>query len=254
MRPEKALEPFAVEVALEAVADGLVQQDAGPARAEHHGHLARGRGARLEVGQRRLDGMVDVLGDLLVVEVGQAEASTAAARAHLAAAVLLGDDGDRQPHQRPHVGRQRAIGARHQHHVVLAREAGHDLRHARVARAGQLLDLLEQLHLGGAVERGDGIEAGVERAARGDLARHGLHAAGAARGGDRAHGARRVEQRGLGDVVGIGEGRLLAADRAHADALVDAEAAGLDDAFLEAPALAAGVLEVQVGVVPRGAR
>src|SRR5205085_3773619 len=34
-----------------------------------------------------------------------------------------------------------------------------------------------------------------------------------------------------------------------ADALVDAEAAALDDAFLEAPALAARVLEIQVRIV-----
>jgi hypothetical protein len=31
---------LAVEVAFQPVADRLVQQDAGPARAEHHGHLA----------------------------------------------------------------------------------------------------------------------------------------------------------------------------------------------------------------------
>ena len=67
--------------------------------------------------------------------------------------------------------------------------------------------------------------------------------------GDGAHGARRIEQRGLGDIVGVGKGGFLAADRAHAHALVDAERAGLDDAFLQAPAFAAGVLEIQVGVV-----
>jgi hypothetical protein len=49
--------------------------------------------------------------------------------------------------------------------------------------------------------------------------------------------SRRVEQRRLGDVVGVGERGLLAGDGAHADTLVDAEAAALDDAFLEAPAL-----------------
>src|SRR5690606_6183097 len=38
-------------------------------------------------------------------------------------------------------------------------------------------------------------------------------------------------------------------DGAHADALVDGIAAGLDDAFLEAPALAARILEVEVGMV-----
>ena len=36
---------FAVEVGLQAVANGFVQQDAGPAGAEHHLHLA-GRASR----------------------------------------------------------------------------------------------------------------------------------------------------------------------------------------------------------------
>jgi hypothetical protein len=54
---------------------------------------------------------------------------------------------------------------------------------------------------------------------------------------------------GFGDVVAVGEGRLLAGHCAHAHALVDAEAAALDDAFFQAPALVAGDLEVQVGVV-----
>jgi hypothetical protein len=43
---------LAVEVALQPVADRFVQQDAGPARAQHHGHLAGRRRARLQVGQR----------------------------------------------------------------------------------------------------------------------------------------------------------------------------------------------------------
>ena len=43
---------LAVEVTLEAVADRLVQQDSGPAGAEHHGHGARRRRPRVEVHQR----------------------------------------------------------------------------------------------------------------------------------------------------------------------------------------------------------
>ena len=44
--PVKA-ESLAVEVGFQAVADGFVQQDAGPARPQHHFHLAgRASGAR----------------------------------------------------------------------------------------------------------------------------------------------------------------------------------------------------------------
>src|SRR5467141_2194877 len=59
----------------------------------------------------------------------------------------------------------------------------------------------------------------------------------------------RILQRGQTDLVGVGERCLLPRNRAHAHALVDAEAPGLDDSFLEAPALAARVLEIEVGVV-----
>ena len=48
---------LAVEVALEPVADGLVQQDAGPAGAEHHGHGAGRRRHRLEIHQRLAHGL-----------------------------------------------------------------------------------------------------------------------------------------------------------------------------------------------------
>ena len=67
--------------------------------------------------------------------------------------------------------------------------------------------------------------------------------------GDRARRPCRAQQRRHADVVGIGERRLLAADGAHADALVDVEAAGLDDALLQAPGLGARVLEIEVGVI-----
>ena len=157
---------------------------------------------------------------------------------------------DRQAHQRPHVGGQRAVGARDQHDVVFAGEPGHHLHDARILRARQLLDLLEQRDLLRAVERRDRVHRRIQHAAAGDRRRAAhLDAAALAGGGDRAHRLGGVDQGRFGDVVGVRERGLLARDRAHADALVDAEAAALDDAFLEAPAFAARVLEVQIGVV-----
>jgi hypothetical protein len=124
----------------------------GQPRAQHHRHLAGRRGPRVEVGQRGLDRIVHVFGDLVVGEIRQAETPAAAARAHLAPALVLGDHGHRQAHQRAHIGRQRAIGARHHHHVVFTGQSGHHLHHARVFGAGQLLDPAQQLDLGGAVQ------------------------------------------------------------------------------------------------------
>ena len=45
------------------------------------------------------------------------------------------------------------------------------------------------------------------------------------------------------------QGRLLAAHGTHANALINRKAAGLDDAFFQAPAFGARVLKVQVRVI-----
>ena len=79
---------LAVEVALQAVADRLVQQDAGPAGAEHDRHRPRGRLHRAEQHDGHARGLArEVLGRLLVEELG-AQAPAAAGAALAAHAVL----------------------------------------------------------------------------------------------------------------------------------------------------------------------
>ncbi len=153
----------------------------------------------------------------------------------------------RQPHQRADVGIHQAVAARHHHHFVFPGQPGHHLRHARVERARIAFEALQQRDLVGILEAGDRIMRQIDVAPR-TVAYH-RHRLGAALPGDRARGFGRAFQRVQADVVGIGERSLLAADRAHTDALVDIEAAGLDDAFLQRPAFRAAVLEIQVGVV-----
>jgi hypothetical protein len=58
-----------------------------------------------------------------------------------------------------------------------------------------------------------------------------------------------ITQRPGADVVGVGKGGLFAGDGAHADPLVDIEAARLDDALVEAPRFGTRILEVEVGVI-----
>ena len=155
-----------------------------------------GRRAAVEVGERGRHGVVDVAVDDGVGEVAQAEAATAAAGAdlalHLAGHGLLGDHGHVQAYQRAHVGGAGAVGAGHQHHVVLGAHAGHHLHDGAGPLArGELLHLLQQRHLLRAVQRGDGVGGGVEHAAlRGLGLRGDLDAPVLARGGDGAHGAR----------------------------------------------------------------
>ena len=115
-------------------------------------------------------------------------------------------------------GGERAVGTRHEHHVVLARDARHHLLDARVLGPGQPFDALQQGDLLRAVERSDRVHRRVQHAAAGDLRRTGqLHAPLLARGGDGAHRAGRVHQGLDAEVVGIGEGRLLAGHGAQAD-------------------------------------
>jgi hypothetical protein len=60
MRPGKGDCALAVEVAFQPVADRLVQQDAVPAGAQHHVHLAGRAGDRVEVDQRLAQRLVDL--------------------------------------------------------------------------------------------------------------------------------------------------------------------------------------------------
>jgi hypothetical protein len=184
----------------------------------------------------------------LVGEIGQAEAPSAPARADLAPSVALGDDGQRQAHQRPHIGRQQAVGARDQHRLVLGGQPGHHLHHGRVLGARHALDALQQGHLGAAVEAGDRVLAPVELQALGVPRQH-LDALALSGGGDRAHRGGAVVQRRLAEGIGVGKGGLLAHHGAHPHPLIDAEAAALDDALFQAPTLRARGLEVQIGIV-----
>ena len=55
--PREGRHTFAVEVALEAVADRLMEQDSGPSVAEHDDHFAGGRIDRVEVDDRLARGV-----------------------------------------------------------------------------------------------------------------------------------------------------------------------------------------------------
>src|SRR5690606_30886532 len=69
---------LAVEVALETVADGLVQQDAGPAAAEHDGHAAGGRRLGAQVHLGLMHGLGGVVLEHGVAEVAIVETTAAA--------------------------------------------------------------------------------------------------------------------------------------------------------------------------------
>jgi hypothetical protein len=67
--------------------------------------------------------------------------------------------------------------------------------------------------------------------------------------GDRPRAAGRFEQRRQMDRIGVGEPAAGADHGPHADALVDVETAGLDDAVFQAPGLGLAVLEIKVAEI-----
>ena len=237
--------------------DRLVQQHAGPAGAHHHRQSTGRRRNRLQVDQRlaqRLAGIA--LGTLLAVVIEFEEVAIVAAPATtvttaLAAAVVLDDHADVETHQRTDVGAQAAIAGGHQHMVPDSGQAHGDLLDARIEAASEYINALEQLDLLGALQHFQRVVLSIQRHHR--RAGEGLHAALLAGAGNRAGGARRLAQ-GLGmDGVAVGEAGLLAGLGAHANALVEVEAAFLDDAVLQHPGLGDLALEVQIGGVDAGA-
>ncbi|MNN04396.1 hypothetical protein D3C81_1171210 [compost metagenome] len=233
------------------MADRLVQQHAAPAVAEHHRHAAGRRRNRFQVEQRlahRLAGVVH--GAVVLQEVAVVGTPATAVGAAFAATVLLDDHADVEAHQRAHVGAQAAVGGRHQHLLPDPGEAHRDPRDARVQRTGGLVDALEQFDLLRPAEHLQRIVGAVQ--ARRHLHRGGVHAALLAGAGDRARRADGLAQGVLLDAVAVGKAGLLAGLGAHADALVEVEAAFLDDAVLEHPRLGHLALEVQVGGIDAG--
>src|SRR5690606_15995727 len=95
---------LAVEVALQTVADRLVQQYPGPARAHDHRHAAGGSSDRIQVHHRLAHRLPRVgHGPLFSLEEAVVGASATAEAAALAAAVVFDDDADVESYQRAHI-------------------------------------------------------------------------------------------------------------------------------------------------------
>src|SRR5690606_15256904 len=92
---------LAVEVALEAMADRLMQQHAGPAWPQHYRQRARRRRHRLEIDQRLTQRLAGIAHSAVFAEkILIAGASAATLAAPLTTTVLLDDHADVEAHQR----------------------------------------------------------------------------------------------------------------------------------------------------------
>ncbi len=213
---------LAVEIPLQAVAHGLVEQNAGPTRAQHDLHRAGGRVHGLEVDERLAHRLARIAERAFgIEEIAVAHATPAPGTALLAPTVLLRDHGHVQTHERAHVRRHQAVAARHQHHLVDAGEAGHDLLHARIRPPRLRLDALQELHLGLVAQAGQGVGRGVERHAAAPVPRDRLPRRARRRPRDRPRRRGGVGQRRQQELVGVSETGLLAAHGTHTDPLGD---------------------------------
>ena len=241
---------LAVEVALQAVADRLVQQDAGPARPEDHGHLAGRRVDRVQVHQRLAQRLVDrALPGLRAQVLAELDPAAGAEAARLQPAVPLDDDRDVEADQRADVGDAVGVGADDLHHPPLAGERDRDLADARVLAPGVGVDGGQHRHLLGEGHGGQRVVAGIERGV-GRRRRHGEDAVMPGQG--RAHGGSRLAQRLLAEAGAVGVAGGFAGDGAQAEALRGVEAGALQPAVVEGEALRLPVLEVELAVVGAG--
>src|ERR1019366_4149407 len=161
---------LAVEVGFEAMADGFVQQDAGPARAEDDGHLAGGGGDGRELEDCGAGGLAGVVlgrgGGFKEVEGDAAAAATGAARGGPGAVVaggVLGDDEEVEAGEGLGVGGAGAAGCRYKDAAELVIKSSPDLDDARVVGAGGLVRALDEWEFGGNLGVGGGAGDGVER-------------------------------------------------------------------------------------------
>ena len=234
------------------MADRLVQQDAGPAGAEYHLHLARRRRHAFQVDQRLTQRLIDRAapdrgrGDVIV-----GEATAGAIAAGLAPAILFHHQRDVQPHQRPEVGHAGAIGAHDLHRLPLAGDRGHHLHDTRILAAGIGIDIRQHSGAGREFGRTERIDVGVEphvggaRRLRGDTGMTRRH---------RRHAARGTPQGGLGQLAGVCVAGRLAGHGPQAKAQRGVEPGTADPAVIQADLLAFAIFQIKLAVVAAGQR
>ena len=229
-----------------------MQQDSGPAVAEHDRHGASRRGLCLELHDRLAYRLLCKLKrEVAVKKIAEICPGTAPGVALLTAPTLFENHAHIEANQGADVGRHRAVRGCDQDQVLTARHADDDLFDTRIEGTRRRVQFEQQLCLLAIVDTGCRIRLRIERRCVTPLP--GLHTPVLPLAGDRTCSAGRGLKRRHHELVGIGESGLLATIGAHTDALVQTEAAFTNDAVLQRPALLAGYLEVQVRVVDTAA-
>ena len=137
----------AVEVRLEPVTHGFVEEDPAVARREHDLHRPRRRLLRVEHPDRLLGRVLRVLLGRVPVEVAERRAPAAARAALLPLTVLLGDRADAEAEERLRVAGHLPVARGDEDFANFFREARLDLDDARVERVRRRRRALEELAL-----------------------------------------------------------------------------------------------------------
>ena len=137
---------LAIEVGFQAVADGFVQQDARPARPEHHGHFARRRLDGIQLDDRLAAGFLgERLGRMFFVEEVERDAAAAAGITVLRSARAFA-----RQHRDAHtshglaVETEAAVAGRDQHVAQAIGVTRLHLEHARIVGSGGQVGALHQ--------------------------------------------------------------------------------------------------------------
>ena len=236
-----------IEVALETVTDRLVQENAGPAWSEHHGHLAGRRRHRVQVHQGLAQGLVDIalpgrLGDVL----GIAETSADAVPATLLALTLADDHLHVETDQGTDVVYPVSVDAKDLHRLQLAEERGGDLADPGILGSGIAVDVLQQLHLGLEGTFADRVVLGIEVPVG---AAWGIREDTLVARLDGLYRIRGALQRRFAELGRMPVAALLAGHGSEPEALRRVEVGVLQPTVVEAEALRLPVLEEELAVV-----
>ncbi len=230
------------------MAHSLVQQDPGPAGAEHDFHGPRRRLHSIQIHEGLAHRLArEIRRTLRFKKIFVAETPAAACKTLFAPPLLLDDHADVEANQGPNVSRKRPVGRRHQHYVMQSRQTDHDLLYTRIRLARCGIDASQQRDFVACAEALHGIHGEIELVSR--PSPPGLNASLTAAAGNGTCGTRGMCQRRHHDLVGIGETGLLPAHRTDAHTLIDPVATVLDDAVLEGPGFVATDLEIEVRAI-----
>ena len=241
---------FAIEVGFEAMAHRFMKQNAGPARAKHHGHFASRCLHRFQLHDGLAGGFTgERFGTLRAGELIQPYSPAAAGKTALwDAAVLACQDADVHARHGLTIRDDGAIAGGNQHLPQAVGPRSLHLEDSRIIRAS---DRVSPLHHRGAVgQRGFGWRSqdGVKIVRRAAFIERCLVHLGRTRRDHRRHSTGLADAFGR-EIIAVGVAGFLSRNDSHAHAKGDALHGALYDGFVHANAAGGEIFEVEVGII-----